>query len=62
MAVVTKYEYQTVPHTDSIRKLQLQPSKTHDEDLHAVLVEVRLDEHLEYEAIAYVWGELVFDD
>ena len=61
MAVVTKYEYQTLPHTDSIRILQLQPSKTHDEDLHVVLIDVRLDEHLEYEAVSYVWGEPVFD-
>lgn len=61
MAVVTKYEYQTLPHTDSIRILQLQPSKTHDEDLHVVLIDVRLDEHLDYEAVSYVWGEPVFD-
>jgi hypothetical protein len=60
MAVVTKYEYQALPHTDSIRILQLQPSKTHDEHLHGVLIDVRLDEHLGYEAISYVWGEPVF--
>ena len=60
MAVVTKYEYQALPYTDSIRILQLQPSKTHDEDLHVELIDVRLDEHLEYEAISYVWGDPVF--
>ncbi|KAL5331150.1 hypothetical protein ACEPPN_000679 [Leptodophora sp. 'Broadleaf-Isolate-01'] len=61
MAVVPEYEYQDLLHTDSIRILQLQPSKTHHGDLHIELIEVKLGEFLEYEAISYVWGEPVFD-
>ncbi|KAH9207004.1 heterokaryon incompatibility protein-domain-containing protein, partial [Leptodontidium sp. 2 PMI_412] len=57
MAVVPEYEYQDLLHTDSIRILQLQPSKTHHGDLHIELIEVKLGEFLEYEAISYVWGE-----
>ena len=50
-------------HEDSIRLLKLEPPWSQDpQALHAALVQCRLSDKPEFEAISYAWGEPVFPE
>ena len=51
------YEYSSLKHTDLIRLLRLHPHDSSDASLNGELIEVRLSDTLEFEALSYVWGE-----
>jgi hypothetical protein len=51
------YLYTSLVHTDSIRLLRLQPNDSSDAPLSGELIEARLNDELELEALSYAWGE-----
>lgn len=54
---VDAYQYSSLKHADSIRLLHLHPHDSSDATLNGELIEVRLSDTLEFEALSYVWGE-----
>lgn len=53
----SSYLYTSLVHKDSIRLLQLQPNDSSDAPLSGELIEARLNDELEFEALSYAWGE-----
>ena len=53
---VTKYRYDPLPNSDSIRLLELQPGDKTD-PISCRLFLTRLQDEPQYEAITYVWGD-----
>lgn len=54
--------YSPLEHPDSIRLIQLKPSKSPDSELFCTIITTRLKRKPQYEAISYVWGEPIFDE
>jgi len=55
------YQYRDLEHADSIRLLELEPAKEHDDDLHGSLIHTTVWECSSnllrpYTALSYVWG------
>lgn len=55
-----QHRYEKLQYDDSIRLLRLEPADTDDEPLTGRLIDVRLSERLQYEALSYAWGEAIF--
>jgi len=57
----SRYQYRHLEYADSIRLLELEPSKTHQDDLHGTLIHTTLGDASHsllrpYTALPYVWG------
>lgn len=56
------YSYRPLLHDDSIRVLELEPSRDRDAELRCVIRHTRLSETPIYEALSYTWGEPEFPE
>ena len=51
------YLYTSLVHTNSIRLLRLQPNDSSDAPFSGELIEARLNDELEFEALSYAWED-----
>lgn len=56
MSEATKYHYERLKDTDSIRLLRLLPAESSREDISISLANARLDQAPDYEALSYTWA------
>lgn len=51
------YQYQPLPHEDSIRLVAILPETLNDPSIHCIIITWRLLSPLRFEALSYTWGD-----